>query len=497
MFDDFKSIIKHSVVYGMGGMLGKVVGFILLPLYTHYLSTSEYGTLELLELTTYIVGMFLAAGISQSLFRFYYDTEIPEEKNEIVSTALVAIWVISLSGFVVIALFSSSVSNIVFGSSDYTGLFRLVFLGLMFSLTGEIPMSFIRAQQKSVLFTTISLVKLIINLILNILFIVGFGWGIRGIILSALTTQSVISIIFSIYVIKICGFHFSLSKFSKMFKYGSPMIPAGLGYFILNFADRFILQRFTSLSDVGIYSLGYKFGMIMSSVIAQPFMLIWQAKMFEIAKKENAKKFFSLIFTYFMFVEIFFGLSLSIIIIDALKIISSPEYYNACFIVPIIAFSYILSGAYFYMQLGLLITKKTKYIAYIVIIIAAINMGLNFLLIPRIGIWGAAYSTVISYGLLCIFNYYVTQKIYYIKYQILRVFKLFIVALALYVLAFYVKVDNFIISITIKFIISLSYPIVLYLVKFYEPDELIKIKELIGELVIYIKGKISKTRISK
>ena len=88
MFEEVKSVTKHFLVYGVGNVLSKIAGFILIPVYTHYLATSEYGTLELLELTTYVVGMFLAVGISESVMRFYYDSDEPDKRLEVVSTAL-------------------------------------------------------------------------------------------------------------------------------------------------------------------------------------------------------------------------------------------------------------------------------------------------------------------------------------------------------------------------------------------------------------------------
>ena len=146
-------------------------------------------------------------------------------------------------------LFSPDISILVFRSSDNAGLFRLIFLSFAFGLANEIPLSFIRAQQKSALYTIISVIRLTISLTLNILFIVGFGWGIRGIILSGLITHGIASVFLFFYTVKQTGIFFSWVKLKEMVSYGLPYIPGGLGMFILNFVDRFFLQRFTSLSE--------------------------------------------------------------------------------------------------------------------------------------------------------------------------------------------------------------------------------------------------------
>lgn len=476
-----KSVAKHFLVYGLGNILSRIVSFILIPVYTHYLVTSEYGTLELLELTTYIAGMFLALGISQSVMRFYYDSEDPSERQEVVSTALFSIWVVSLFAVIWFILFAEDVSILVFKSTDNADLFRLVFLTLMFSLASEVPLSFIRAQQKSVLYTIISISRLALSLGLNILFIVGLGWGIRGIIISGLITNGITSIFLSFYTIKQTGFSLSLEKLKEMVKYGVPYIPGGVGMFVLNFMDRFFLQRFTSLSEVGIYSLGYKFGMIVNPLVTDPFFAIWRPKMFELAKRDDAKDIYSMMFTYFLFLEIFLALGISVLIKDVLKIISNPEYHSAYKVVPFILLSYILWGGYFHVQVGILLKKKTQNIAYIVAISALANLLLNFSLIPRFGVWGAALSTLASFGIMFILNYIISSRIYYVRYQFTRIFKLLALAVGLYLISLGINMGSLFTSLLVKTPLVLSFPFLLFLVRFYTPEEIQKIKEILSK----------------
>ena len=481
MFEEVKSVTKHFLVYGLGNVLSKIAGFILIPVYTHYLATSEYGTLELLELTTYVAGMFLAVGISESVMRFYFDFREPEKRHEVVSTALLWIWGISLFGVVWLLLFSPDVSLLVFNSSDNAGLFRLIFLSMTFSLAGEIPLAFIRAQQKSVLFTAISVSRLILNVGLNILFIVGFGWGIRGIILSGLITHALTSIFLSVYAFRETGFLFSLPKLKNMIKYGIPYIPGGLGMFIIHFVDRFLLQRFTSLSEVGIYSLGYKFGMILNPLVNDAFFSIWKPKMFELAERKDARDIYSVMFTYFLFIEIFLALGISVLIKDVLVIISDPGYHAAYKVVPLILLSYVLWGSYFQVQIGILLKKKTRYIAYVVAVSAAANLALNFLLIPRIGIWGAAFSTLVSFGLTTVLTYVISNRMYPVKYEFGRIFKLLGLAVALYLISLGVNTNSLFSTLFLKSLLVLSFPFCLFLLRFYTQPEIGKIKEVVSK----------------
>jgi O-antigen/teichoic acid export membrane protein len=487
MFEEMKSVAKHFLVYGLGNILSRIVGFILIPVYTHYLTTSEYGTLELLELTTYIAAMFLALGISQSVMRFYYDSEEPKKRQEIVSTALLSIWAISLGGICWFILFSPSISILVFKNVNNAGLFRLIFLTMALSLANEIPLSFIRAQQKSLLFTAISVSRLALSLGLNILFIVGFGWGIRGIILSGVISQGIASIFLSAYTLKQTGISFSWANLKEMMKYGIPYIPGGLGMFVLNFVDRFFLQRFTSLSEVGIYSLGYKFGMVINPLVTDPFFSIWRPKMFEFAKREDAKDIYSVMLTYFLFLEIFLALGISVLIKDVLVIISSPEYHSAYKVVPLILLSYILWGAYFHVQVGILLKKKTRNIAYVVTISAVSNLLFNYVLIPRIGIWGAAFSTLASFGIMFVLNYLISNRIYHVRYEFVRICKLLALAVALYLVSMGINTNSLFTSLFVKTILVLSFPFCLFFLRFYTPPEIHRIKEMVSKAIKFFK----------
>jgi len=487
MFEEIRSVGKHFLIYGFGNILSRIVSFLLIPLYTHYLTTSQYGTLELLELTTYIAGMFLALGISQSVMRFYYDSDDPGKRHEVVSTALLSIWVIALFGMSWLVLFSPGISILVFKTIDNAGLFRLIFITFAFSLSNEIPFSFIRAQQKSILFTVISVSKLTLTVVLNILFIVGFKWGVRGIILSGVISNGISGILLTAYTIKQTGIHFSWTRLKEMIRYGFPYIPGGVGMFVLNFADRFFLQRFASLSEVGIYSLGYKFGTIINGLVMDPFFSIWRPKMFELAKKEEAKDIYSVMLTYFLFLEIFVALGISVLIKDVITAISDPAYHAAYKVVPLILLSYILWGGYFHVQVGILLSKKTKNIAYIVAVSALSNLIMNYILIPRMGMWGAALATLVSFAIMFILNYLISMRIYYVKYELVRIVKLFGLALVIYLVSLTMKANSLFILLFMKTILVLCFPFVLFFLQFYTPREISKIKEIAPTVARFLK----------
>jgi len=244
-------------------------------------------------------------GISVSVFKFYYSYDSEFDKKEVISTAIVLGFIIS-SVFALICIFNlKPISNFLFQSSSYTEYIRIVLLTFIFSNLAIIPLSLIRAKQKSLLYSLVSLSQLILGLGLNIYFIVFKKMGVAGVLYSSLFSNSVVMIILLTFAIKEVGVNFSLTKAKKMCRYGLPLIPSSLGLFLIHSGDRFFLQRCTDLTELGIYSLAYKFGLIINLLIVGPFSLIWDAKMFEIEKLSEAKLIYSRMYTYLMCVFIF------------------------------------------------------------------------------------------------------------------------------------------------------------------------------------------------
>jgi O-antigen/teichoic acid export membrane protein len=342
-------------------------------------------------------------------------------------------------------------------------------------------MVLIRAQQRSTLYVAITVGSFSLSLGLNILFLVGLGWGTRGILLSALLTQALTTGAVCVYTFARTGFRLSFSKAQEMAAYGFPHIPGALAAYVINFADRYFLQRYSSLSELGVYSLGYKFGMVIGPLVTEPFMAIWGPKMFELLKQDDRSDIYANMLTYFLYMEIFIALVISVTIKDVIAIMSAPEFHDAYRIVPMILLSYIIWGAYNHVRIGILAEKRTKYIAYVLGAAALLNVALNVLLIPRFGMWGAAVATLASFLMLFVVSLRISNRFLRVDYQFTRILKLLITAIVIYVLAQQITVSSPYLSIFLKAICVVPFPFLLLVTRFYTRPELDKIRELAGE----------------
>jgi O-antigen/teichoic acid export membrane protein len=490
MFGIIKSIARHSLIYGAADLLNRSIGFLLIPLYTHYLTPADYGTLELLDLTSYVIGMLSAMGITNSVMRFYYEFTEQEKKDQVISIALITVGAVSLVFFVVAVFFSKGISSLVFKSPDYYRMFEIIFASMVFNLSNQIPLTVLRIEQKSVLFITFSLIKTAATLTLNIVFIVYFKMGVMGILLSGLIVAAGMGIYLLIYQFRKIKISYSWSLLKPMLKYGIPVGWSTFGMFIVNFADRFFLQRLATMNELGLYSLAYRFGFLPSVIVMGPFLLVWAPKRFDLVKEPNAKSIYSVIFTYLAFLLIYTGLGICLLIKDVITIIADPEFLEAYKYVSIILISYVLNGAVVYVQFGIHLVKKTRYLAYATLMTAAINIIANILLIPSLRAWGAALATLISYLFLLAYIHIISQRFYHVPYEYGRIAKMSMVALALFALGSLINPSSIMLSMSVKFLLAFLFPFILYFFKFYSAEEKAKISQIMRQLYGLVKSKL-------
>lgn len=482
MFQEIKRLIKHTIVYGIGGMLGKFIGFLMIPIYTRFLTTTDYGILELIDVSSYIIFEILVLGISFSILRFYhlYDNQI--DKNKVVSTAIIFSILNSVLIILILSNFTREISEIIFKTDRYSYLLKIVLIAILFE-GGYIPaLDSLRAKGKSTVYTLISISRLVAGLSLNIYFVVILRKGVVGILYSRLIINFFTFIFLVPMVLREVKIRFDIKKLKEMLCYSIPFVPASFAMYVLHFMDRFLLGRFSNLKIVGLYSLGHKFGMILSVLITGPFYLMWSSFMFEVAKKENAKKIYARVLSYFTFIAVFFGLALSVLIKDVLKIMAAPSFFDAHKVTPLILLGYIFFGAYFVFQVGICIEKKTKWLAIITWIGGVTSVGINLILIPKYNMIGAGVTNTISFFVMSLCCYFISNKLYYIRYEIFRVLKIFLTAIGLYLFSLIITLDSILFSILLKGLLLLSFPVVLYFTNFYFDDEKDKLKE-VGRII--------------
>jgi O-antigen/teichoic acid export membrane protein len=472
-----------------GSIASRMVGFLMIPVYTRYLTPTDYGVLELVSLTIDIIGMFAALGVNSAVTRFYYEYKEQSEKDEVITTALLSTLALASLPTIALILGAKWLSSIVFNDPQYSFYFQLLLASNFLDLIVMIPMTVLTIREKSRIYVMFSMLRLVLSLSLNIYFVVVLQYGVVGILYSSLISVSITTLFLLVLIFSRMRLRFSAAKASRMIRFGAPLVIAALGTFVLNFADRYFLEHFSTLRIVGLYGLGYKFALALSQLLHGPFNLMWNVFMFKIADRQDAKQMYARVLTYNSFVVIFLALGMAVLIKDVLKILVTDEFLEAHKVVPLV-----LAGFYFYYQMpildvGIMLSKKTYLRAINVTCAAVVNLALNYLLIPRFDMMGAAMATFLSYLFLSIMTHFVSGSVYWVKYEYARLLKMYVAAVAIFFVASSFEFSSTVVSICVKSAIVVMFPLALVPLRFYDEKEKRKIAELYHTYVARLFGR--------
>jgi O-antigen/teichoic acid export membrane protein len=409
-------------------------------------------------------------------------SEFSEEKK-VFSTPYIFVTITTLVFSLIILLLKVPLSDGMSVPFQYSYLLNYVVLILIFDTLALVPFSNLRLQRKAAKFAVIKTLNILINLGLNIYLIIVLDYGIEGIfisntIASAFSFVALLPEIIKYFIPKI---DFDLLK--KMLKFGIPYLPASIAATIVQVIDRPILVRLAGESALGIYQANYKLGIFMM-LFVQMFQYAWQPFFLNNAKDENAKRLFSKILTIYVIASSLILVILSLFISDFAKIeiyggrtIIGQEFLSGLYIVPVVLLAYVFHGMYVNFQAGIYIEEKTKYFPLVTGAGALINIVVNILLIPQIGIMGAAVATLASYFVMASGLFIVARKFYKIEYEFLKIGTIFLlVAAAGFVFYYIFGFEE--VGIINKLLILLGFVSGLFIFRVVSKEEISSLKKL-------------------
>ena len=430
--NEIGTAVRHSVIYGFGAILLKLLGFLLLPLYTHYLSPRDYGVLEVLDTSMSLLGMFLNMGIMTAFLRYYGAAQTEEERRKVVGTAFLFTIGTGLLVFVLGAGAVSTVSRLILGPAIPGTYLLLSFACFVISYIGSIPWAYLRAKESSGRFVMVDTLSTLGILVLTIVFLGGLKMGIVSMLLSPLIVSPIRLAVMIQWMSPDMALRLDWSLLRHILRFGSPLVFANLTIFTLNFSDRFFLQRLVSLDAVGIYAVGYKFGYLLNFLLVQSFNTMWQARMYVVHRRPDHQQVYSQVFVLYSFALIFAALGLSLIGREVMRLMVDPRYAAGAQVVGIVALAYVFLGIGYYVQLGMFLGHRTGLIGVVSIVAAVINLGANYLFISSFGMMGAAVATLLGFLVLAMGSYYCSERVFAMHFPIGRVFQGLCVAITLY-----------------------------------------------------------------
>jgi len=473
------NLLSCTVIYGIGDILNRLAAFLLLPLYTSYLTPEQFGTLEILFLTSSILSMFLGRQLSHATLRFYFEYDKETERKQVVTTAITTGFSFSFIILACCARLSSAFSTMVFSSEQYSLHFTLIFAIILFELSNEVLFSYIRAVGMPVFFVMLSLLSLSLKLGTTIYFVTSLKLEILGVLAGNLVGVFSVWIVLSIFTFTRCGISFSMLKMKELIRYAMPLILADFGGLVIFSADKLALKHFSTLSAVGIYALGMRFAQVINFLITQPFTRGFGPYRFEIMKDMDAKEKYARTTTYFFTILVWAGLAISLLSKEALQIMSEKSYWPAARVVPFLVVGVFSQGAYYMFQTGVYISKNTKTLFKLFWLGVLINLILLTVFVPLLQEVGAAISIAATQIFLALGGLYLSEKVYSIDFEWERIIKIFIAAIVIFIPGYFSEANTLAINCATKISIILLFPFLLRLLSFYSADEIAFMKNLL------------------
>ncbi|MGA7414066.1 MAG: oligosaccharide flippase family protein [Bryobacteraceae bacterium] len=459
---ELQTAIRHSLVYGLGSVAAKAIGFLMVPFYTHYLSPADYGVLEILDLTVSLFGMFLNMGITTALLQAHGAAKTAGAKQSAASTALVAVIATGLMTVLLSIAVARPISSMLLGPNVPSRYLLLSLSAFALNYISNLPGTYVRALEKSGWFATLEVSGLILALVLNILFVAVLKLGLFGVLLSSVLTAAVQAAVLIGWMLRRVGIAFSRSLLGQLISYGMPLILSNAALFALNFSDRYFLQHFRSLSVVGLYAVGYKFGFMVNYLLVLPFSSMWQARMYIVHQRPDHPRIFGQLFMFYSVLLIFAALALAMFSPELVRLMVDREFRAAEPVIPIVAAAYVFCGIASFARTGTFVTGNTRILAIVGVATAVLNLGLNWALIPKAGMLGAAWATLASFVALAAANYWFSQRVIRLPLGIWRVLGAVALACGLGGVARWGIPARMDIAIPLKTLLMLLFPVALW-----------------------------------
>lgn len=470
---ELKRLAHHSAIYGASDVLPYLVNFLLLPVFTAFLSPIDYGAFGILSLFGVLTKIFFRMGLDSGFFRIYYELTSDRDRRVLATTLVASALGISALLFTACALVVEPLGRLLLGDEIGKSLviqwILLVAFDTFLNTFAFVPMNLFRIQGRPTAFTVMTLFRSFLNIGLK-LWLVILGWGVTGVLLAdAAASLLFVAALFPTLVRNLAP-DFSWSMLSRAAAFGLPKVPHGLAHQVLNLSDRKLIEIFLTLSESGLYHIGYTMGTGVKFFLSA-FELAWSPFVYAQLEKPDAPRTLARIATYAFAALSGFGLLNAIFGRELLFLMARPEFHAAHPVIPVVVLAYALQGVFALTSIGIGISKKTRYFPMITVAAATANVVLNLFWIRRFGILGAAWSTVAGYALMAGLGFWLGNRHYPIPFEGRRLGTIVVAAAAAFGLSALAP-ENLWVAIPLKALACALFPVALWAFGFFREDEL-------------------------
>ena len=468
-------LAKHSAIYGLGAVVSRLIGVLLLPIVTRYLTPADVGAVDTLISLTVVLVILLRMGISMAFFRFYFDAEDEAGRTTVVRTSFWFTITMATFGLVVGSLFASEISQLLFETDSKANLVRAALVLLWAQMNYEQLTSLFRVEERSVSYVAATLANVIITVVATILLVAVWHKGAVGVIVGNFTGTLAVFFVLLGYR----RFQLGLEFDRDLFRADAALRAAARAVRARALGDR-PLRPLLPRADEGRSPRSVS---TRSACGSRPRLLLvlialraaWPAFAFSIKDDNEAKRTYGFVLTYVLYICCWLSLTVSLLAPWLVRLLTTPSFYSAAEVVPLLVFAVTAFVAFNVMSIGIGRAKKTQFNWVVTGGAALVNISLCFVLIPPYGMVGAAISTLVAYVVMFLGMAVRAQQVFPVPYQWRRIALVVGAAVALTVLG-----KSLDVPLAGAVLLSAVYPLILLPLGFYLPVELRRIRALVS-----------------
>ena len=404
------SLVKDTAIYGLSSIVGKFLNYLLVPLYTYLLAnTDDYGIVTNLYAWTALLLVILTYGMETGFFRFA--NKEGYDAKQVYRTAYIALLSSSVLFAALCVVFQQPIANVL-DYPNHSEFIALMAVTVAIDAFASIPFAYLRYQKRPILFATLKLLFVLLNIGFNILFLVILD---KTDVIYVFISNILATSIQTLCLLPFClprGARFSWSVLREMLRYSLPLLILGVAGIMNQTLDRILFPKLYPYEDanaqLGIYGACFKVAMVMM-MFTQAFRYAYEPFVFSKHKNRQSAEAYADVMKYYIIFSFLILLGV-IFYLDIFRYIISDAYWEGLKIVPVVLWTYVFQGVYFNLSFWYKLTDETKWGAYFSLIGLAITLVLQIVGVPRIGYWASCGSSLVCYLVIMLLSYFIGQK---------------------------------------------------------------------------------------
>lgn len=462
-----RRLATTGAAYTAASILSKVIAVALLPLYTRYLTTADYGDAEVMFAAVVLASIVVRFGLIEAVLRFYYKDG--EDPDRVVASSFAGLFWFSTLGALVALPFAEPLSE-AFLDRPAADLMRISIGGLWVLTMFEFMLTLFRLEERARAYFATTIANVLATIALTVVLVVGLDEGARGLLLGSYAAGAAFVLGLIVVQWRRLSLRFDSGLLRRLLRFGLPTMPAEVSLYALNFVDRIIILRAVGAAEVGLYALAFKFAQGVN-VLVRGFQLAWPPLAYSIRDDDEARRAYATVVTLFAAACAFVVTGMWLFARWIARALAAPDFFQSWEAVGLISTAVTLYALYMVLVVILGRTGRTEFNLPATLAALAVNVALNLLLVPSLEIVGAGIALVASYLVVLALMYGFSQRLFPVPYQWGRLARVVLVAAVLVAVGELVMPTEGFLGLLGRVALFAAYPLALWASGFFTPGE--------------------------